>query len=147
MRLADAIDELAGSFVSVWEARHLAAPVPATQLRVLFAVERQGTINVTGVAAELDALLSSASRLCSRMETAGLLERTPGPNRRVIAYRLSSQGAAMLAELRSERRRDLAEVLLGMEADDRRTLLDGLRCFREAGGARPGASAEVPESA
>jgi DNA-binding MarR family transcriptional regulator len=146
-RLAAELDDLAGSLASVWETHHLNAPVPTTQLRVLFVVERHGSINVTGVAEELDALLSSASRLCSRMETTGLLERMPGPDRRAITFRLSPQGAALLEELRDARRRDLATVLEGMEAADRRALLASLRRFREAARVTDGVSTGVSRPA
>ncbi|MBA8948747.1 DNA-binding MarR family transcriptional regulator [Actinomadura namibiensis] len=130
--MAAVLDGPAGTLASVWSGGHLNAPVPATQLRVLFVVERYGSINVTGVATELGALLSSASRLCGRLEATGLLERVPGPDRRAITLRLTPRGADLLADLRRVRRGALAEVLAGMDTDDRAALRLGLERFHEA---------------
>ncbi|MFC9973256.1 MarR family winged helix-turn-helix transcriptional regulator [Spirillospora sp. NPDC127200] len=134
--LAAALDGPVGTLTAVWAARHLRAPVPVTQLRVLFVVERHGRVNVTGIADELGALLSSASRLCARLEATGMLERAPAPDRRAIMWRLAPQGAALLAGLRRDRLRDLAEVLETMSATDRAALLTVLRRFDEAAGGR-----------
>ncbi|WP_067484425.1 MarR family winged helix-turn-helix transcriptional regulator [Actinomadura hibisca] len=134
--LAAALDGPVGTLTAVWATRHLHAPVPVTQLRVLFVVERHGRVNVTGIAEELDALLSSASRLCGRLEATGMLERAPAPDRRAIMWRLTPQGAGLLARLRQERLRDLAEVLETMSATDRAALLTVLRRFDEAAAGR-----------
>ncbi|WP_119730249.1 MarR family winged helix-turn-helix transcriptional regulator [Thermomonospora amylolytica] len=131
-RLAAAVDEAAGVLATVWSAGHLTAPVPATQLRALFVVERHGSLSVSALAEEMGALLSSASRLCGRLEATGLLERVPGADRRVITVRLSAQGRALLEELRQARRHSLARILAGMDPADRTALLSGLRGFRAA---------------
>ncbi|MEV4257446.1 MarR family transcriptional regulator [Spirillospora sp. NPDC049652] len=134
------LDGPAGALASVWAARHLDAPIPATQLRVLFVVERHGTVNVTGVAEEIGALLSSASRLCARLESTGLLERTPGPDRRAITLRLTPEGARLLEGLREARRRDLKEVLAAMDPSARAALLVGLQQFQQVAGRRESVS-------
>jgi DNA-binding MarR family transcriptional regulator len=131
-RLAALLDEPAGVLAALWEAHHLDAPVPATQLRVLFVVERHGSVNLTGIAEEVGALLSSASRLCGRLEATGLLERVPGPDRRAISVRLSAQGTALLDGLREARRHAFVQVLARMDPADQQTLLSGLRHFHEA---------------
>jgi DNA-binding MarR family transcriptional regulator len=130
-----AIDAVAGAFTDVWTAPHNApdVPVPATQLRVLFIVRQHGAINLSGLAAELGALLSSASRLCDRLEIAGLIVRDPGlQSRREITIRLSIDGEALLDRVRGHRQGELRRVLAEMPAAARNALLTGLLQFRAA---------------
>ncbi|TQL99607.1 DNA-binding MarR family transcriptional regulator [Actinoallomurus bryophytorum] len=108
-------------------------PVPATQLRVLFVVEQNGAINLSGLAAELGALLSSASRLCDRLEAAGLIVRESGQqSRREIAIRLSPDGEALLDRVRQERQEEIKKVLARMPSVARQALFNGLSEFRAA---------------
>ncbi|MDN3358255.1 MarR family transcriptional regulator [Actinomadura sp. DC4] len=142
---AAAIDLAAEAIVRIWTGPQSApgVPVPATQLRVLFVVKQHGSINLSGLAGELGALLSSASRLCDRLEAAGLILRESGQqSRREIAIRLSPDGEALLDRVRQERQEEIMKVLAQMPASARRSLLNGLTEFRNAadGGARTGAS-------
>jgi DNA-binding MarR family transcriptional regulator len=142
---AAAIDLAAEAIVRIWTGPQNApgVPVPATQLRVLFVVEHHGAINLSGLASELGALLSSASRLCDRLEAAGLIVRESGQqSRREIAIRLSPDGEGLLNRVRQERQGEIMKVLAQMPASARRSLLNGLTEFRTAaaGGARPGAA-------
>ncbi|MGH3381213.1 MAG: MarR family winged helix-turn-helix transcriptional regulator [Actinoallomurus sp.] len=108
-------------------------PVPATQLRVLFVVEQRGAINLSGLAGELGALLSSASRLCDRLEAAGLIVRESGQqSRREIAIRLSPDGEALLDRVRQERQEEIKKVLARMSPGARNALLAGLTEFQSA---------------
>ncbi|MFG1997726.1 MarR family transcriptional regulator [Spirillospora sp. NPDC048911] len=130
---AAALDEVAESLVTLWSLAHNASdvPVPATQLRVLFILEH-GPVNVSNLAAEMDALVSSASRLCDRLEAAGLLLRDPGRDRREVTVRLSADGQALLDRLKVRRQDDLARVLATMSSPARAALIWGLTQFREA---------------
>lgn len=130
---AAALDVAASTFLDVWAGAHNSSdvPVPSAQLRALFVVER-GPVNVSGLAEELGALVSSASRLCDRLEASGLLTRDPGRDRREVRVRLSADGAALLDRLRVRRREDLARVLVGMTPQAREALLWGLAEFRAA---------------
>ncbi|WP_434744095.1 MarR family winged helix-turn-helix transcriptional regulator [Micromonospora sp. SH-82] len=114
-------------------------------------VERNDGINLRRLAAETDMLLSSASRLCDRLEAAGMVEREPGrADRREISLHLTPQGRRILAELRSDRRRRLADVLARMTPAGQEALLSGLTEFdeasREHSGAGPGGGAPPPSS-
>lgn len=134
---AAAIDSAAESFVRIWTGPQSApgVPVPATQLRVLFVVEQRGAINLSGLASELGALLSSASRLCDRLEAAGLIVRESGQqSRREIAIRLSPDGEALLDRVRQERKEEITKVLARMPSSARDALLHGLTEFRAAAG-------------
>ncbi|GAA2620164.1 MarR family transcriptional regulator [Actinomadura fulvescens] len=136
---AAALDEVAESLVSLWSLAHNApdVPVPATQLRVLFILEH-GPVNVSNLAAEMGALVSSASRLCDRLEAAGLLLRDHGRDRREVTVRLSTDGQALLDRLKVRRRDDLARVLDTMSSPARAALIWGLAQFRDAAKADKG---------
>jgi DNA-binding MarR family transcriptional regulator len=127
------LDGVAASLVDVWARAHNApdVPVPATQLRALFVLER-GPVNISNLATELGALVSSASRLCDRLEAGGLLLRDPGRDRREVTVRLSPEGQDLLDRLRLRRREELARVLATMSSPARAALLWGLTQFHEA---------------
>jgi DNA-binding MarR family transcriptional regulator len=132
---AAAIDSAAEALVRIWTGPQSApgVPVPATQLRVLFVVEQNGAINLSGLASELGALLSSASRLCDRLEAAGLIVRESGQqSRREIAIRLSPDGEALIQRVRQERQEQIAKVLAQMPTGARQALLSGLTEFQHA---------------
>jgi DNA-binding MarR family transcriptional regulator len=143
---AAAIDVAAEAMVRIWTGAHGSpgVPIPATQLRVLFVVEQNGAINLSGLANELGALLSSASRLCDRLEAAGLIVRESGQqSRREIAIRLSTDGEALLERVRQERREQILKVIAQMPAGARQALLTGLTEFsavadRDGRGTEPG---------
>jgi DNA-binding MarR family transcriptional regulator len=130
--LAVEVDLAAAALLSVWEQAREQAVIrlSAAQLRALLAIEQCPGVNLRGLAAGLGMILSSASRLCDRLVAAGLLEREPGrADRREIALSLSPAGVDLLAELRNDRRRRLADVLADMSEPGRVALLRGLREF------------------
>lgn len=130
---AAALDDAASTLLNVWSRAHNApdVPIPSTQLRALFVLER-GPVNISRLAGELGALVSSASRLCDRLEAAGLLTRDPGRDRRQVTVRLSSDGQALLDRLRLRRRENLTRVLAEMPVAAQDALLWGLTEFHEA---------------
>ncbi|WP_346041807.1 MarR family winged helix-turn-helix transcriptional regulator [Actinomadura chokoriensis] len=130
---AAALDDAASTLMNIWSRAHNApdVPVPSTQLRALFVLER-GPVNISNLAGELGALVSSASRLCDRLEAAGLLTRDPGRDRREVTVRLSEDGRALLDRLRVRRLEDLTRVLALMPASARAALLWGLTEFHDA---------------
>ncbi|MFC6880447.1 MULTISPECIES: MarR family transcriptional regulator [Actinomadura] len=130
---AAALDDAAHHLMATWTHAHNSAgvPVPTTQLRALFVVER-GPVNVSSLASELGSLVSSASRLCDRLETAGLLLRDPGRDRREVTVRLTPEGRDLLDRLRARRRERLARVLARMSPPARAALVWGLTQFNEA---------------
>ncbi len=78
--LSAAVEAAAEVLVIVWgrAQESLQQPVSASQLRALLVVDKAGEINLNGLAEELGAIPSSASRLCDRLQAAGLLTRTTG---------------------------------------------------------------------
>lgn len=132
--LVAAIEEAASFLAALWNRETEDLPTSATQLHVLLIVERHRDINLSGLAAQLGALVSSASRLCDRLEAAGLLHRLHGSSRRAVMLRLSPDGRALLDRLRRQRREDLARVLSRMPPAARTALAAGLSQFRTAAG-------------
>src|SRR5689334_24735278 len=107
--------------------------VPPTQLRVLTIVARSRQTNMSRLAEALGVVPSSASRLCDRLEAAGLLRRVPDPrDRREVRLMLTGSARRLLDQIRERRRLALAEVLDRMSEPSRQELLRSLTAFAEA---------------
>lgn len=133
--LDEAAEELA---VSVEAVARISAEAAAAvdprllphRLRVLTVVLGRPGVNLTGLAAAVGLTLPRASRVCSGMESAGLLERRPvAGNRREIELVLMPAGEALLRDFRARRNRKIAEAMGRMPVDERLALLSGLRSF------------------
>ncbi|MET7682459.1 MarR family transcriptional regulator [Streptomyces sp. NPDC005423] len=130
-RIADAVDGLA----DLWARAAAEASVRLSphQLRALRALEALPDANLTTLAVRFDAGLPTVSRLCDRLEAAGLLLREAAPhNRREVRLRLTAHGRDVLAEVAALRRRALAEVLYAMAPEERAAADRGLRAFEAA---------------
>jgi DNA-binding MarR family transcriptional regulator len=133
--VAAAVESAVESLVSVLDsARAAQAPtVPPAQLRVLTIIAGNRHTNMSRLASTLDVVPSSASRLCDRLEAAGLLRRVPDPrDRREVRLMLTPSARRLLDQIRERRRVALAQVLDRMPAADRDDLLRSLRSFAEA---------------
>ncbi len=136
-QVADAVDAL----VAVWtEAAEAITPRLSThQLKALTAVRHRSELNLTALAETLGIALPAASRLCDRLEAAGLLERVPHPrNRRELQLRVTAQGRKVLADLAERRSAGLAAVFAAMTPAQRTSLAQGLHAFRESHAAERG---------
>jgi DNA-binding MarR family transcriptional regulator len=130
--IAAEVDLAAAALLSVWDQarERVATRLSVSQLRALLAVEATPGVNLRRLAEAMNMMLSSASRLCDRLVAAGLIDREPSrSDRREIALSLTPTGERLLADLREERHRRLAEVLAGMSETSRAALLRGLRDF------------------
>ncbi|MEV1331958.1 MarR family transcriptional regulator [Micromonospora costi] len=146
MSMAAALDAAAGALLTVWEAarERTTSRVSGAQLRAVMVVEQHDGINLRRLASRLDMLLSSASRLCDRLVAAGMLEREPGRlDRREISLHLTPEARRLLAELRDDRRDQIARILSGMTPQGRQALLRGMREFDEIARRQEAASAPV----
>ncbi|MFH8629220.1 MarR family winged helix-turn-helix transcriptional regulator [Streptomyces lydicus] len=107
------------------------APVSLSQLRVLYAVERDEGINLRTLSRLLDAAPSSVSRLCDRLQAIGYLKRAPHPSSgRELELRLTGQGVAYLVGLRARREEALRSFIARMPRGERAALTEGLTGFR-----------------
>ena len=134
-RAAADVEAAADALVGIWAhvAENLDVRISPTQLRALTAVGRHGELNLSQLAEALGALPSSASRLCDRLEAAGLLTRDTGrPNRRAVSLRLTADGEALLDQARRRRREQIAQVLEAMPPPARAQLAEGLAAFQRA---------------
>lgn len=133
--LANDVMNQAQDLVLLWDrAEDWAVPrIPPSQLRVLSALSRYESLNLTQLAHAVGAIPSSASRLCDRLEAAGLIVRkTSAGSRREVTVRLSEEGQRRLDAFADTRRSDFAEVLSRMSPHSQAALLDGLRAFSHA---------------
>ncbi|QNP61725.1 MarR family winged helix-turn-helix transcriptional regulator [Streptomyces genisteinicus] len=109
------------------------APVSASQLRVLYCLDRDDGINLRTLGQVLGSAPPSVSRLCDRLEALGFVRRQPSQvSRRELELRLTSRGRAYLRDLRSQRQEALLEVIAAMPPSARSALLRGLTSFQEA---------------
>jgi DNA-binding MarR family transcriptional regulator len=134
-RAAAEVEAAADALVGIWAhvAENLDVRISPTQLRALTAVGRYGELNLSQLAESLDALPSSASRLCDRLEAAGLLTRDTGrASRRAVSLRLTAGGEALLEQARRNRREQIALVLEAMPPSARAQLAEGLAAFQLA---------------
>jgi DNA-binding MarR family transcriptional regulator len=102
--------------------------LPPAQMRALLAIEQAGSLNLSRLAEALGAKLSPASRLCDRMQAAGLLTRDrSAASRREIVLVPTEAGRQLAAWVRSRRRAAIREVMQTMSPDGREALVQGLR--------------------
>ncbi|MGW0334661.1 MarR family winged helix-turn-helix transcriptional regulator [Streptomyces sp. NPDC003011] len=126
--IADAVESL----TTLWTvaAQEAALRLSPHQLRALRAVEVTSDLNLTALAERLDIGLPTASRLCDRLEAAGLLERVPRPhNRREVRLGLTAHGRHVLDDVAGRRAQALAAALGAMAAGERAALSRGLTAF------------------
>lgn len=132
---AQAAAEAVSALAALWaRAPQAVTPrVSAHQLRALHAVGRGHEVNLTRLAEQMGVSLSTASRLCDRLEAAGFLERgVPPSSRREVCLTLTDGGRRLVAQVAECRRRHLAAVLESMPAEGRAALLNGLHAFHAA---------------
>ncbi|MGQ4385612.1 MarR family winged helix-turn-helix transcriptional regulator [Streptomyces sp. SAS_270] len=130
-QVADAVERL----VTLWTAAAEAVSprLSPHQLKALKAVWHRSELNLTALAEILGIALPAASRLCDRLEAAGLLQRMSHPgNRRELQLRVTPCGRRVLLEVAERRSVSLADVLAAMAPAQRTSLEDGLHAFHRA---------------
>jgi DNA-binding MarR family transcriptional regulator len=106
----------------------LGLAVPPAQIRALLIIDRAGSLNLSRLAEALGASASSASRLCDRIQAAGLLTRDrAAASRREIVLFPTESGRRLADWVRGRRRAALGDVLQAMSPDGREALAQGLR--------------------
>jgi DNA-binding MarR family transcriptional regulator len=120
---------------AVWEdaIADLGPAVPPVQLRALLAIDLAGTLNLNALARRLRTSASAASRLCDRLEQAGLITRTKHfADRRGIILSLSGAGEQLVRWAHARHRERLQSVLEAMRPGAREALVQGLEEFQHA---------------
>ncbi len=110
----------------------LGSAVPPAQMRALMIIDRTGSLNLSRLAAELGASASATSRLCDRMQAAGLLTRDrAAASRREIVLLPTESGRRLAQWVQGRRRAALSDVLQTMSPDGREALVRGLNEIAE----------------
>ncbi|MER6735519.1 MarR family winged helix-turn-helix transcriptional regulator [Streptomyces puniciscabiei] len=131
LELADAVDGLA----TLWSVAAQGARLRLSphQLRALRILQAAPGLNLTALAESMEIGMPTASRLCDRLEAAGLLERVLHPQkRREVQLNLTGHGRQVLDEVAARRSRALATVFAAMGTGDRDALSRGLQGFLAA---------------
>lgn len=113
-----------------WEAAvdELGSTVPPAQLRALMAIAADPPLSMTTLARRLRASTSAASRLCDRLQQAGLIVRHSGqPDRRGVRLSVTPAGGKLAAWVRDQRQTRLVAVVARMTPAARGALIDALR--------------------
>ncbi|MGV9451587.1 MarR family winged helix-turn-helix transcriptional regulator [Streptomyces sp. NPDC003635] len=129
--ISDAVDDLA----NLWSeaAQQASLRLSPHQLRALRVLESEPGLNLTALAEGMEIGLPTASRLCDRLEAAGLVERALHPRkRREVQLSLTGQGRQVLGEVASQRAQALVAVLAAMTPAEREALSRGMRAFLSA---------------
>lgn len=105
----------------------LGSTVPPAQLRALLVIDRTDRLSLGQLAEALGASASATSRLCDRMQTAGLVERVAADNRRGITLTLTPSGRRLADWVTGQRRAALQRLLSTMSPAGRTALEQGLR--------------------
>lgn len=136
-QLAEAVESLVACWLTAAEESR--PRLPARQLLALRTVHSRPELNLTALAEHLGVGLPTASRLCDRLEAAGLLERTVQPsNRREVQLVVTGYGRRLLADVAERRVRSLASVFEAMTPAQRTALEHGLFGFHQAHLSGPG---------
>jgi DNA-binding MarR family transcriptional regulator len=105
----------------------LGATVPPAQMRALLIIGEAGGLNLSRLAGALGASASATSRLCDRMQAAGLLTRDrAAASRREIVLVPTESGRRLADWVRGRRRAALGQVLDRMTPEGRSALARGL---------------------
>jgi DNA-binding MarR family transcriptional regulator len=105
----------------------IGATVPPVQLRALLVIDRAGSLNLSRLAGLLGASASAASRLCDRMQAAGLVSRDRALlSRREIVLVPTESGRRLADWVRGRRQAALESLLDGMSPEGREALARGL---------------------
>lgn len=101
--------------------------VTLPQFRALVLLEQHGVLSIAQLAAELDVVPSTASRMCDRLVHKKLMRRAlDRSNRRQVTLRLSPGGLALIAESTRRRKREIARLLRSISPADQDRLAASL---------------------
>ena len=112
--------------------------VTLPQYRALVLLNARGEQNVGALADALGIHPSTATRLCDRLLTKGLIDRaTSEGNRREVSLTLSPEGLALVNAVTRTRRRELRRIVGRIDPAARRALVDAFDAFATAAGELP----------
>jgi DNA-binding MarR family transcriptional regulator len=106
------------------------APITLPQYRMLAVLDAEGRQNVRDLAAGLGVERSTATRMCTRLVSAGLIDRAEdASDRRAVVISLTPTGREVVAAVTRARRDNVAALLRSLPAVRREQLVDLLDEF------------------
>ncbi|OHU97820.1 MarR family winged helix-turn-helix transcriptional regulator [Mycobacterium talmoniae] len=121
--------------ISAHSIAQLDETITIPQFRTLVLLGNHGPINLATLAGLLGVQPSAAGRMVDRLVGAGLIDRLPHPtSRRELLAALTERGTAVVREVTSQRRAEIARIVERMPAPERRGLVRALTAFTAAGG-------------
>ena len=106
------------------------ASITLPQYRMLAVLDADDRQNVRDLAARLGVERSTATRMCNRLVSAGLIERAEDPSdRRAVFISLTPEGGEVVAAVTRARRDNVAALLRSMTPARRQQLVDVLDEF------------------
>ncbi|MER7112481.1 MarR family winged helix-turn-helix transcriptional regulator [Streptomyces sp. NPDC000229] len=111
--------DLAATLVALSERAALSASgLPRSTIRALSAVQEGAQLSLGELRRKLGIAPATASRMCGRLEVAGLLVRKPdATDRRRVVVELTSKGRAQLRTSRAQHLRHIVTVLQMPDGD------------------------------
>ena len=125
----DAVESGFTVVLEIWQSalEELAGDVGPLQLRVLLIVSRARRVPLGRLADALGASVPAASRICARLEAAGLVGRSQGPARGgVPTIVLTAYGRRLVTQIQAQRRAVLDHVLQSLTPAGRAALASAL---------------------
>lgn len=117
-------------------ARSLAATedtITLVQYRALVLLATRGDLNVGGLAERLGVHQSTATRLCDRLVTKGLIDRvTSVESRREVLLSLTPAGESLIAAVTARRRDEIAKIMTRLTFEERTRVADAFMAFARA---------------
>ncbi|MEZ5177228.1 MAG: MarR family transcriptional regulator [Acidimicrobiales bacterium] len=108
------------------------------QYRAIVVLCAHGPIAMRELADELTCSASTATRLCDRLVSKGLVDRGPREaNRREVEVRATARGIELVRAVTARRRAEIRRIVDTMPAEQRPALVDALQAFAAAAGEAP----------
>lgn len=107
--------------------------ITLVQYRALVLLASRGDMNVGVLAEGLGVHQSTATRLCDRLVTKGLIDRaTSAESRREVLVRLTPAGQSLIREVTARRRDEIAKIVTRLTPEQRTRLADAFKVFAHA---------------
>ncbi len=120
---------LRGYVPDAWMNLNLTIP----QLKSLFLIAREGSMNTKSLAKELRVTPSNITGIIDRLVRQGLVSRQENPeDRRMLELRITDKGETLLTSLREETISSMYEVLSRMNTEELSSLARGLASLAKA---------------
>ncbi|MFK0244117.1 MarR family winged helix-turn-helix transcriptional regulator [Amycolatopsis azurea] len=112
--------------------------VTLPQFRLLVILQTRGPLRQVDLAEHLGVTSSTASRMVDRLVAVDMVDRQHSTvSRREIVLALTREGARVVRQVTTRRRKEIAKIVAKMPDEARHGLVDVLTAFAQAGGEPP----------